>query len=215
MTKVLLVAATEAEIAPFFARKNAYPDVDVLISGVGMVATAVSVAKKLGENSYDLAVQAGIAGSFRRVMAPGDVFRISSDCFPELGAEDGDAFIPIETLGFGEGCTRPLKPFSPRIFAHLSEASAITVNTVHGDPVSIGKLLNRLSPDLESMEGAAFFQACAAFAMPCLQIRAVSNYVERRNRENWNIGLAVKNLNDVLENLIAGLPAVFTPDFYV
>jgi futalosine hydrolase len=31
--------------------------------------------------------------------------------------------------------------------------------------------------------------------VPCIQIRAVSNYVERRNRDNWQIGLAIKNLN--------------------
>jgi futalosine hydrolase len=31
--------------------------------------------------------------------------------------------------------------------------------------------------------------------VPCIQIRAVSNYVEKRNRDGWNIGLAIKNLN--------------------
>jgi len=31
--------------------------------------------------------------------------------------------------------------------------------------------------------------------VPCMQIRAVSNYVEKRNRDAWQIGLAIKNLN--------------------
>jgi futalosine hydrolase len=50
-------------------------------------------------------------------------------------------------------------------------------------------------PQIESMEGAAFFYACRQLNVPCLQIRAVSNYVEKRNRDNWHIGLAIKNLN--------------------
>jgi futalosine hydrolase len=33
----------------------------------------------------------------------------------------------------------------------------------------------------------------------------VSNYVEKRNRENWKIGLAVKNLNDFAIELIKRL----------
>jgi nucleoside phosphorylase len=53
----------------------------------------------------------------------------------------------------------------------------------------------RLHPQVESMEGAAFFYACKQMDVPCIQIRVVSNYVEKRNRDNWNIGLAIKNLN--------------------
>jgi len=56
-------------------------------------------------------------------------------------------------------------------------------------------LSGRIQPQLESMEGAAFFYACTQAGVPCLQIRAVSNYVEKRNRDAWQIGLAIKNLN--------------------
>jgi futalosine hydrolase len=45
------------------------------------------------------------------------------------------------------------------------------------------------------MEGAAFFYVCRQLNVPCIQIRAVSNYVEKRNRDAWNIPLAIKNLN--------------------
>jgi len=78
---------------------------------------------------------------------------------------------------------------------NLKNVGAITVNTVHGNEASIKKVTERLSPQLESMEGAAFFHACTQMDVPCIQIRAVSNYVEKRNRDSWNIGLAIKNLN--------------------
>ncbi|WP_431199504.1 hypothetical protein ACRQ5D_10000 [Mucilaginibacter sp. P25] len=38
--------------------------------------------------------------------------------------------------------------------------------------------------------------------VPGMQIRAVSNYVEKRNREAWNIGLAIKNLNTFAIDLV-------------
>ncbi|RYY32368.1 MAG: futalosine hydrolase, partial [Sphingobacteriaceae bacterium] len=60
---------------------------------------------------------------------------------------------------------------------------------------SIQKTAKRVNVQLESMEGAAFFYACRQMDLPCVQIRAVSNYIEKRNRDAWKIGLAVKNLN--------------------
>jgi futalosine hydrolase len=55
------------------------------------------------------------------------------------------------------------------------------------------------------MEGAAFFYACRKEGVPGLQIRAVSNYVEKRNRDAWQIGLAVKNLNTFAVELLQAL----------
>jgi len=46
------------------------------------------------------------------------------------------------------------------------------------------------------MEGAAFLYACLLEGISCLQIRAISNKVERRNKDNWDIKLAVKNLTE-------------------
>ena len=51
--KILLVSATEAELEPFetiWFRKN---QVDRLVSGVGMVATAHSLTRELQSKSYD------------------------------------------------------------------------------------------------------------------------------------------------------------------
>ena len=58
--KILIVAATEAEIAPLAV---AGLDVDRLITGVGMVATAAHCAKALAGGAYDLALNFGVCGS--------------------------------------------------------------------------------------------------------------------------------------------------------
>ena len=154
----------------------------------------------------------GIAGSFDKDIALGDVVEITQDTIAELGAEDDDVFLPIDKMGFGEGVFYPStslanlyntsnhsKPYN------LKAVTAITVNTVHGNEASIKKIAERLNPQLESMEGAAIFYACREMNVPCLQIRAVSNYVEKRNRDNWKIGLAIKNLNKFSVQLVKEL----------
>jgi futalosine hydrolase len=174
-------------------------DYEVLITGVGMVATAFALGIHLSSNKYDLVVNLGIAGSFDRSIMLGDVVEITEDTFSELGAEDDTSFLPIADMGFGEATFFPSKKLSDlyNLFNtfNLKQATAITVNTVHGNEDSIKRVVERLNPQTESMEGAAFFYACKQYGVPCLQIRAVSNYVEKRNRDNWNIGLAIKNLN--------------------
>jgi futalosine hydrolase len=48
------------------------------------------------------------------------------------------------------------------------------------------------------MEGAAVFYVAQQEKIPALQIRAISNLVEKRNKDNWDIPLAIKNLNEWL-----------------
>lgn len=207
--KILLVAATKAEIDPFlkhFSFRDQLPydksfgnyQIKVLITGVGMVATAYAVGKALSEHRFDLAINAGIAGSFKADLKPGDTFRVKEDIFSELGAEDGDDFLSIDALGLGKNTSveRPNLLFSNLL--NLKSVRGITVNKVHGNEKSISRTISQFNPDIESMEGAAFFYACEQAKTACLQIRSISNMVERRNRENWQIGLALKNLNDTL-----------------
>jgi len=201
--QILIVAATQPEIQPLTDHFGIQKPFDILITGVGMAATAFALGKHLAANQYDLMINLGIAGSFDRRIALGDVVEITEDRFAELGAQDDEAFIPIETLGFGQSVYYPTAKLADYIDRpQLTPAKAITVNTVHGHEESIAKISHRLQPQLESMEGAAFFYAGNQTGIPCLQIRAVSNYVEKRNRDNWKIGLAIKNLNNFAIGLI-------------
>ena len=105
--------------------------------------------------------------------------------------------------GFGESKIIPLKT---RInLPALKQVRGITVNTVHGNRQSIGAITERLRPQVESMEGAAFFYACNDARLPSLQLRAISNTVEERNTANWNIPVAVENLNKHLVGLLESI----------
>jgi futalosine hydrolase len=195
--RILVVAATPFEVESLKSEVGSQrPEIDFLITGVGMVATAFALGKHLASRSYDLVVNLGIVGSFDRNILLGEVVEVTEDHLSELGAEDDEAFLPIESMGFGESVFKTDTRVSTYSNINLKQVTAITVNTVHGHEPSIKKLTIRMQPQLESMEGAAFFYACKQAGVPCLQIRAVSNYVEKRNRDNWQIGLAVKNLNN-------------------
>jgi futalosine hydrolase len=203
MMQILIVAATQAEIEPLLTHFGPQKPFDVLITSVGMVATAYAMGRQLGVKKYDVVVNLGIAGSFDRTIALGEVVEIIQDDLSELGAENDTEFISIKNLGFGESVSYPTKQLTDFPGSlKLKKVNAITVNTVHGNEASIQKIVQALNPQLESMEGAAFFYACRQMDVACLQIRAVSNYVEKRNRDNWKIGLAVKNLNNFAVELI-------------
>ncbi|EFK60039.1 futalosine hydrolase [Sphingobacterium spiritivorum] len=203
--KTLIVAATSFEIQPFLEKKQDNPACETLITGVGMTNTAYQLGKHLANNHYNLIINAGIAGSFDKNLMIGEVLEITEDRFAELGAEDGATFLPIERLGFGQSVYFSTTPPDWKIrLDSYKKCTAITVNKVHGHEQTIEDV-KRLFPSvsLESMEGAAVFMAAAEENIPVIQLRSISNYVERRNRETWNIPLAIKNLNAQLLDLLS------------
>lgn len=170
-----------------------------MVTGVGMVATAFSMGRIVGDDAFDYAINAGIAGSFSNAFSPGDVVAVVRDCFSELGAADGLSFLSIDELGFGNSTLEPLPNEKlTACISSLKKASGITVNGVHGEDKSIQSTRERLNPDIETMEGAAFFYSCNQANIPAIQIRAISNYVERRDKSKWNIPLAIRTLNERL-----------------
>ncbi|MBL4624888.1 MAG: futalosine hydrolase [Flavobacteriales bacterium] len=206
--RILLVAATIAEIEPF-EHQTQDSQVDVLITGVGMVATTFQVTKKLSQDSYDLVINAGIAGAFDHTIKIGKVVEIKTEQFSELGVEDDANFVSAFELGLIQENEYPFnleKLDNPDAgISGLQLVDAITVSTVHGNETSIQKIMERCSPQVESMEGGAVAYVCLQEKIRFVQIRAISNYVEKRNKDAWNIALAIANLNVELMKLIANL----------
>jgi futalosine hydrolase len=200
--KILVVAATRAELSGLCSHFE-LPEADfietsgfdLLITGVGMTATAFALGKYLSP-AYSLVVNLGIAGCYEWKYPLGSLLNITSDTFSELGAEDRDEFLTIDSLGFGKSRYEAHHTLSTPNFTKLPKVSGITVNKVHGNKMSIKAIEKRLQPVTESMEGAAVFYSCEQSGTACIQVRSISNYVEERNRESWKIGLAIKNLND-------------------
>jgi futalosine hydrolase len=176
-------------------------EVDVLVTGVGMVATAAWCSRTLAQAPYDAALNLGVCGAFDPALVPGTVVHVISDRIAELGAEDDDRFLTLHELGLSHGDEVPgngvmvnHEPPSFPSLRSLPPVVGITVNTVHGRESSIAAICRRLGPQVESMEGAAFMYACLIHRIPFAQVRAVSNVVERRNRDAWKLPEAIDSL---------------------
>ncbi|MEI6506824.1 MAG: hypothetical protein WCO90_13280, partial [Planctomycetota bacterium] len=109
--RTLIVAATAPEVAPLAAALSLSPEcavlrsgryrgdaIDLLVTGVGMVATAAWCSRTLANVSYDFALNLGVCGSFDPAMGPGTVVHVVADRLAELGAEDGDEFLTIHQM---------------------------------------------------------------------------------------------------------------------
>jgi len=191
--KTLIVAATNSEIT-----SETIKLLSNLITGVGMVNTAINLTKELVENEYDIVVNIGVSGSFSSDILIGDVVEVVEDNFSEIGFENGVSFSEFSELNVKTS-------YKIKGETNLRKVKSITVNTVHGNEKSIDEIVKTLNPDIESMEGAAVFQVCKKFKIPCVQIRSISNKVEIRNKENWNLELAISNLNKEVEKFILTL----------
>ena len=190
---VLIVAATKFEIT-----SDKIAEEHILITGVGMVNTAINLTKELMTTKYDLVINMGVAGSFSDELNNGDVVEVVEDDFCEIGFEND--------LEFSKFTDFDLKTkYLNNSRSSLKKVRAITVNTVHGKNETISDITTRENPEIESMEGASVFKVCEEFNVPCIQIRSISNKVQKRNKNNWNLKLASKNLNIEIEKIIENL----------
>lgn len=225
--RILIVSATYMEIAPFVARlkfvaetgprMKSYQhnghEIDVLITGVGMVATAFWCSHAMTAKKYGLALNFGVCGSFDRALSLGKTVHVVSDRIADLGAEDGDKFLSVQELNllgenefpFKWGQLVNLAPFSNPAVNALPAVNGITVNTAHGNEASIAAVVKQYNPHVESMEGAAFAYACLLNELVFAQVRAVSNVVEKRNRENWKMAEAIRNLGETAMEILNGI----------
>ena len=222
--KILIVTCSEIETGPilkaFTKVKSVQEDlfqlrghtgqILLLQSKPGMVALAYRLGIYLQNDRPDLIINAGICGSFDEKIPPGDVLLVTEDKFADLGADSGKGFIDIFEMGlyakdefpFQEGVLYADQGTYENLFSAFKKVRGITVNKVSGSQKNIDFLKNKYSPQIETMEGAAFHYVCRNEKLNFAQIRAVSNLVEERNKKKWNIPLAIDNLAISLKKLI-------------
>lgn len=222
LKKILLVTATKREILPFIKYSkaklvSAEPELYcskiknnncfILITGVGMINTCLSLTLLLSKQKFSYAINVGIAGSFTKKFKIGEVVNVVKDTFSEIGVEDDTIFVPFYNINklFSKGdIILENKINRQLIFLNLKKlrkVNAITVNTVHGNIKSIKKVRKVFNPDIETMEGAAFMLVCRKFNIPFLQLKSISNYVEKRNILKWRVNIAINRLNYEIKNL--------------
>ena len=210
--RVIITAATVAEWMPSFLEMNKlYTSESQRLqvrfhqSGVGMLATAVSLTRLVWEEKPDLVIQAGIAGCFDQSIPLGKVIIVNEEVLADMGVEEDGKWKDIFDLKLEKSSYHPFEkrklpnPWLTKFnFLKLPEVNAITINEISTNKERIQELIKKYNPTIESMEGAALHYVCREANIPFLQIRAVSNYVGDRDKKNWEIKLAISNLNQTL-----------------
>jgi len=217
--RVIISAATMGEwmeaylkISPSYSGDSKRLNISFHESGVGMLASTFSLTKVALYEKPDLIIQAGIAGSFDNNIKLGSTFVIQEEALGNTGVEEEGKWKDIFELKL-EKSSYP--PFEKRRLPNQWEedynllklpiVSSVTVNEISTNPARIKQLISKYNPALESMEGAALHYVCRKCDIPFLQIRSVSNYVGVRDKNQWKIAEALKNLNETLVQYVEKL----------
>jgi nucleoside phosphorylase len=158
---------TELEAKAF---RELCPDAEVVISGVGMAATAAAIAS-LNPHAEDVVVLAGIAGAYGDSVAVGEVVEVVSE----------------ECVELPERFRRAYTQFEP--YTLLRGVRSNSVHTMQS--VSHGA-------DIENMEGAALFAMADVIGFRAVEVRAISNRVGEPF-EKWAVDEAVTALTKELK----------------
>jgi futalosine hydrolase len=225
--RILIVASSNREVTDFIGKlefvhqiephyksyKFGDMNLDVLISGYGSVFTAYQLTRALNMINYDLAINAGLAGSFDHFLEQGFVVNVVQDQFADLGVEHKGKIYTLHEeelmdendFPFSGGVLNSLGNFEIEEVESLIPVKGITMNTLYSDPKWINIMRDKYAPEIETMNGAAFFYICLSEKVPFLQIRSISHFVEIRRIENWNIPSALKNLSGSLISILEEL----------
>lgn len=211
--KITIVGATPYELEGLI--EHHFPDpfeIDYLVHGIGAIHTTYNLTAYLSTHRPDYIIQCGIAGSFHpEQYGLNEVVFVRSDCFADLGAEDQDGSLlemfDLDLEGHNQFPFKEKRLVNPNSnVLGLPEVNAISVNTVSGAQGTIQARYDRYKPDIETMEGAAFTYVCMHMHLPFAQIRGISNKVEPRDREAWDMN-AIHHSNQIIrENIHLFLP---------
>ncbi len=220
MAVTLLVTATGLEAAPlknaltwqplpsFYGELFRLSEQDIYLAhlGVAKVNTAAGLALALHTLKPDKVIQFGIGGAFAEAgLELGQVTAATQETHMDTGVKLENGWQGMETLGFplveGYYNTFPTDPELTQRLVTLTEATPCafgTSETVTGSWAEAKKLYKQFGVALESMEGAAAAQVCTALGVPFAELRGISNIVGERDKAQWDIGRAVKAVNQAV-----------------
>jgi len=218
--RVIISAATHGEWMPSFQKinpkyvsNNKKFSVGFHESGIGMLASSVSLMKMFTQETPTLIIQVGIAGCFDKKIPLGKVFVVKDDFAGDIGVMENKVWKDLFDMKLDKpndppyekkGLPNPwLNQFN---LLQLPTKKGVTVNTISTDKKQIELLSGRYKAVLESMEGASLHYIGRDLTIPFIQLRAVSNYVGERDKSKWKIQEAIYNLN---ETLLAYLDALY------
>ncbi len=221
MKKLLIVAATTYELASVLkwleesGQKQGFnrylignSEIQILITGVGMVSTMFALCRYPKMNEIDQLIQLGVAGSYDKTIPLGSSVEVIEDRNADLGVETKNgSFESVfdlelknkDQFPLSDGWVRSEHSFK----SPFQKVKGISVNKVTGTNHSADKMKERHPGTItESMEGFAFLYYCRMLHIEGIQIRCISNYVEDRDRDKWELERAIEGIKTAFISLL-------------
>ncbi|MFA4957337.1 MAG: futalosine hydrolase [Candidatus Methanoperedens sp.] len=231
MQKIALITPTQVESRELRPGIEPLPDVaegvvskgslhgrSILFShcGIGKVNAAHSVTLLLEHQKPDILILFGIGGAYAEA-GVGDVVIAVNENYGEEGVMTPVGWKPMEFTGFpllkndleyfntfamDKKLSQLAIKASKDIGLKVHSGNFITVSQCSGTRKTGEIIRERFNGICENMEGAAVAHICAKYKVPMIEIRGISNIIEDRDLNKWNIPLAVSNCSKAVNEIV-------------
>jgi futalosine hydrolase len=184
----------------------------LVATGIGAVNAAHALTCALQARRPDWVLQVGVGGAYPQGgLEIGALALASEEWYGDLGVRTDEGWQGADLIGipvYGEDgynkfvlageCLDRAREVLPEVkvgpFATVQECSGT-------DELGLERGA-RFGAVCENMEGAAAAHVCALYGVPFLELRAMSNRVEKRDREQWDLVGAVARAQEAAARLL-------------
>jgi len=206
---LLVAVATENEIKPlveFFAAAR----MEVLVMGMGPVTAAARLSNYLTLHGarIDGVLNIGVAGAYvGSDIAMLDICLAQQEFWGDFGIcmgnsiqdFDHELLKPKNLLLFKNNLVSRFAEVLNNRNVDFKSANFVTVNCCSGTEERGEFLRKKFAAGCENMEGAAVAMVCENFDIACVELRCISNMVEKRNTANWKLSEAIEKMCQVVK----------------
>ena len=214
---LLVVSATKNELEPLQAvSRDLDKHLRFLLSGVGPIETALKLTEYLaaGEQQKPSAViNIGLAGAYPDTgLELLDICLAENEFFGDLGINISEkiepldcSFAPPTEFALDHQLLAVAGRSLERAGVKYRTGNFVTVSSTSGTVARGRYLQDKFQAICENMEGAALARVCQNFALPCLEIRCISNMVIDRGDQRWLTAEAAAACSQAVKIVLEGL----------
>ena len=204
-------------------------EVTVAEAGMGAVNTAHTLTRALQVARPSFVLQVGVGGAYANAgLDVGDLAVADEECYGDVGVRtqngwQGAEFIGIPIVQKAENAYYNRFPVDVELARRARELLTaaswktvrapfvksgpfVTVQECSGTTVLAAERSGLFGAAVcENMEGAAAAHICLLYDVPFVEVRGISNLVEDRQRESWDLQGAAEVAQEAALHLIEGL----------
>lgn len=198
--------------------------VALVVTGMGGVNTAHGLTALLEARRPDLVLQLGVGGAYPGGgLGIGDLAVATEEIYGDVGVRTADGWQPADLIGIplvevagvefynrfeldAELAGRARQLLTVGAEGSVAAGPFVTVQECTGTQ-ALAEERGRLFPGAlcENMEGAAAAHICRLYGVPLLEVRGISNLVEERRRQSWDLPGAATRAQQGCLRLLAEL----------